>query len=61
VLPTEGNSQTKPGKISDNWPKHGEIDFIHYTLAYQEDLPPVLKDITFKVCGFNRAIFIQFL
>jgi ABC-type multidrug transport system fused ATPase/permease subunit len=49
VLPTEGNSQTKPGKISDNWPKHGEIDFIHYTLAYQEDLPPVLKDITFKV------------
>ncbi|KAH7302235.1 hypothetical protein KP509_23G061900 [Ceratopteris richardii] len=35
--------------ISDNWPTEGRISFINLTMAYREDLPPVLNEVSFEV------------
>lgn len=48
-LPTEADPDTAPGIITEDWPLNGEIEFVHYTMAYREDLPPVLNDLCFKV------------
>ena len=48
-LPTEGDPDTAPGVITEDWPQRGEIEFVHYTMAYREDLPPVLNDLCFRV------------
>ncbi|XP_024398184.1 uncharacterized protein [Physcomitrium patens] len=48
-LPTEADSDTAPGVITEKWPEKGEIEFVHYTMAYREDLPRVLNDLCFKV------------
>ena len=48
-LQTEADPDTAPGVITKEWPENGEIEFVHYTMAYREDLPPVLNDLSFKV------------
>ncbi|KAG0612580.1 hypothetical protein M758_6G039100 [Ceratodon purpureus] len=48
-LPTEADPDTASGVITQDWPQAGEIEFVHYTMAYREDLPPVLNDLCFKV------------
>lgn len=48
-LPTEADPETAPGIITEEWPQNGEVEFVHYTMAYREDLPPVLNDLCFKV------------
>ncbi|MCO5581786.1 hypothetical protein L7F22_035675 [Adiantum nelumboides] len=35
--------------VSDDWPSLGGILFLNYTMAYKEDLAPVLNKITLKV------------
>ncbi|KAG0577462.1 hypothetical protein KC19_5G158000 [Ceratodon purpureus] len=49
ILPTEADPDTAPGIITEDWPQNGEIEFVHYTMAYRVDLPPVLNDLCFKV------------
>ena len=48
-LPTEADPDTAPGIITKDWPQNGEIEFVHYTMAYRDDLPAVLNDLCFKV------------
>ena len=48
-LQTEADPDTAPGVITKEWPENGEIEFVHYTMAYRKDLPPVLNDLSFKV------------
>ncbi|KAH7427040.1 hypothetical protein KP509_10G027600 [Ceratopteris richardii] len=48
-LPTEADPKTKEGIIGEDWPSHGEIVFESYTMAYREDLPPALNNLSFKV------------
>lgn len=49
TLPTEAGPDSAPGTLPEDWPQNGEIEFVHYTMAYREDLPPVLNDLCFKV------------
>lgn len=46
----------EPGNVSDGeaappsgWPRSGELEFDHVTAVYRPGLPPVLKDISFKL------------
>lgn len=48
-LPVESQPHTSPGVITDGWPGKGEVEFVNYTMAYREDLAPVLQDVSFKV------------
>ncbi|MCO5609707.1 hypothetical protein L7F22_063939 [Adiantum nelumboides] len=48
-LPVEAQPSTPAGIISDKWPEKGEIEFVRYTMAYREDLAPVLQNVSFKV------------
>lgn len=35
--------------VPSNWPSRGEIKFSDVTLAYREDLPPALKNLSFTI------------
>jgi hypothetical protein len=48
-LPTEADPDMAPGIITEDWPPNREIEFVHYTMGYREDLLPVLNDLCFKV------------
>ncbi|KAJ7297173.1 hypothetical protein O6H91_02G139200 [Diphasiastrum complanatum] len=48
-LHTEENSVSDPGTMPKDWPSQGEIEFRKYTMAYQKDLRPVLRDLSFRV------------
>lgn len=47
-LPAEGERSTKNDPPQD-WPQRGEIDFKNVELGYREDLPLVLKQVSFSV------------
>ena len=35
--------------IPNNWPSHGAIEFINYSMTYKTDGDPILKNLSFKV------------
>lgn len=47
-LPPEGQS-SEPLKIEPSWPVNGSISFQNVRLKYRDDLPLVLKGISFDV------------
>eukprot|EP00897_Mesotaenium_endlicherianum_P011044 jgi/Mesen1/9969/ME000072S09378 len=54
-LPTEADSQSPPGLISPEWPQRGEIVFDNVCMAYREDLPLVLNNLSFQVGILGRT------
>jgi ABC-type multidrug transport system fused ATPase/permease subunit len=34
---------------SKHWPSKGEIEFLKVTMTYREELPPAIKNLSFKV------------
>lgn len=36
-------------KLSPNWPKSGKVQFIDLSLQYNDDEPPVLKELSFTI------------
>lgn len=48
-LQQESPLYTPLGLISNDWPSQGEIAFVNYTMAYREDLAPVLCNVTLQV------------
>ncbi|XP_024538492.1 canalicular multispecific organic anion transporter 1 [Selaginella moellendorffii] len=53
-LSTEATNKSEPRILSSNWPAAGSIEFINYTLAYREDLPAVLNNISFKIFPLEK-------
>ncbi|EFJ11982.1 ATP-binding cassette transporter, subfamily C, member 22, cluster Ib, SmABCC22, partial [Selaginella moellendorffii] len=53
-LSTEATNKSEPRILSSNWPTAGSIEFINYTLAYREDLPAVLNNISFKIFPLEK-------
>ncbi|EFJ12050.1 hypothetical protein SELMODRAFT_425801 [Selaginella moellendorffii] len=47
-------NKSEPRILSSNWPAAGSIEFINYTLAYREDLPAVLNNISFKIFPLEK-------
>ena len=47
-LPPEG-ALTTPNDPDPSWPQKGEIAFDNVQMAYRENLPLVLKDVSFSV------------
>ncbi|GJP86641.1 hypothetical protein CLOP_g16639 [Closterium sp. NIES-67] len=50
-LPPEANHLSPPGALPPDWPQKGRIEFRHVCMAYREDLPYALNDLTFTVNG----------
>jgi ATP-binding cassette subfamily C (CFTR/MRP) protein 4 len=48
VLPSEP-LENGPRKPDTDWPRAGEIIFDKVTYSYDKDLPPVLKDLSFRI------------
>ncbi|MCO5582210.1 hypothetical protein L7F22_036101 [Adiantum nelumboides] len=48
-LEQEGHLGSPFELVSDDWPSLGGILFLNYTMAYKEDLAPVLNKVTLKV------------
>jgi len=40
---------------SSSWPNRGEIEFKNYYAKYRPSLPFVLKDVSFKISGSEKA------
>lgn len=38
-----------------SWPEKGEIVFDHITLYYDEDKPPALNDVFFRIKGGEKV------
>lgn len=47
-LPAEGLAVTS-NDPPPSWPEKGEVKFVNVDLAYRENLPLVLKDVSFDV------------
>jgi hypothetical protein len=58
-LPSEGDTQ-RPNDPPAWWPDKGKITFTKAELAYREDLPLVLKGISFEVTA-GEKVRISFL
>jgi ATP-binding cassette subfamily C (CFTR/MRP) protein 4 len=54
VLPSEplDNGSRNP---ETNWPRSGEIVFNQVTYSYDKDLPPVLKDLSFRISSGEKV------
>ncbi|CAI5523557.1 unnamed protein product [Closterium sp. Naga37s-1] len=50
-LPSEANHVSAPGTLPPAWPDTGRVEFCHVYMAYREDLPYALNDLTFTVAG----------
>ncbi|CAI5974351.1 unnamed protein product [Closterium sp. NIES-64] len=50
-LPSEANHLSPPGTLPPAWPDKGRVEFCHVYMAYREDLPYALNDLTFTVMG----------
>ncbi|CAI7912000.1 unnamed protein product [Closterium sp. NIES-53] len=50
-LPSEANHVSPPGTLPPAWPDTGRVEFCHVYMAYREDLPYALNDLTFTVAG----------
>ncbi|CAI5465305.1 unnamed protein product [Closterium sp. Yama58-4] len=50
-LPSEANHLSPPGTLPPAWPDKGRVEFCHVYMAYREDLPYALNDLTFTVAG----------
>lgn len=57
-LPSEGAAIT-PNDPPASWPDKGEIEFTNVQLNYRENLPLVLKDITFKVNPGEKVLIVR--
>lgn len=51
VCPENQNERIKPSK---NWPDKGHIQFENVTLAYHENRPPALKNVSFEVLSGEK-------
>ena len=54
TLPSEGAATTRAtagNALAPDWPQHGRIEYSHVYMAYREDLPFALMDLTFTVSG----------
>ena len=54
TLPSEGAATTRTtagNALAPDWPQHGRIEYSHVYMAYREDLPFALMDLTFTVSG----------
>ena len=47
--PQEAATEVSENRPPGDWLRYGSIEFINYTTKYKDDLPPVLKNLTFKV------------
>ncbi|CAI5958721.1 unnamed protein product [Closterium sp. NIES-65] len=50
-LPSEASHLSPPGTLPPAWPDKGRVEFCHVYMAYREDLPYALNDLTFTVMG----------
>lgn len=50
----EGKSLTT-AEVPSSWPEHGSIKFENATLAYREDIPPVLNNINIEINAGERV------
>lgn len=53
-LEQEADFRIEGRPLSVDWPEKGVITFNHVSLRYSRDLPPVLKDISFKINSGER-------
>ena len=52
-LPQE-RALTSGCKPPASWPSKGDIEFENVTLKYREDLPPTLKNLSFRIHGGEK-------
>ncbi|KAI9679093.1 MAG: hypothetical protein M1829_001763 [Trizodia sp. TS-e1964] len=38
-----------------SWPSQGEVEFFNYSTSYRDDLPPVLRNISFKIMPLEKV------
>lgn len=53
-LDQEAPALIKENRMSDEWPEKGEIDVKSLVLQYAPELPPVIRDVSFKVEGGSK-------
>eukprot|EP00850_Spirogloea_muscicola_P013866 SM000096S24895 [mRNA] locus=s96:433181:441538:+ [translate_table: standard] len=54
-LPTEAAADSPEGLVDSDWPKEGRISVREYSMAYREDLPCVLNNLSFEVMSMEKV------
>jgi ABC-type multidrug transport system fused ATPase/permease subunit len=49
VVEQEGQHESTSYTLPGNWPKEGTVTFDHVSLAYRDDLPLVLREVSFSI------------
>lgn len=49
MVEQEGQHEPTSHRLPEGWPKEGAVTFDHVSLAYREDLPLVLREVSFSI------------